>query len=167
MVYGHSVATQGKITTAGGVVQQGNFDDYPVSRMNDAPLDVRVHVLDDYVNLPPCGVGEPGVPPYAPALANALFGRHRQAHPRAADRGSAAGVALSLAPVFSCHDAPVRTNPVDGRSVRSRPDLFTPAAFSNASNSARSSRSSGAQHRLAHLARERQAVAGEARPRPR
>ena len=73
VVYGHSVATQGKITTAGGVVQQGNFDDYPVSRMNTAPLDVRVHVLEDYVNLPPCGVGEPGVPPYAPALANALF----------------------------------------------------------------------------------------------
>lgn len=73
VVYGHSVATQGKITTAGGVVQQGNFDDYPVSRMNNAPLDVRVHVLDDYVDLPPCGVGEPGVPPYAPALANALF----------------------------------------------------------------------------------------------
>lgn len=72
VVYGHTVATQGKITTTAGVVDQHNFNDYPVSRMNDTPLDVRVHVLDDYVDLPPCGVGEPGVPPYAPALVNAL-----------------------------------------------------------------------------------------------
>jgi len=51
VVHGHAVATQGKITTTGGVVDQHNFDDYPVGRMNNAPLDVRVHVLDDHVDL--------------------------------------------------------------------------------------------------------------------
>ena len=45
--------------------------DYPVTRMSDAPLDVRVHVVEDFVHLRPGGVGEPGVPPYAPALVNA------------------------------------------------------------------------------------------------
>ncbi len=72
-IYGNTVATQGKITTTGGAVDQSNFHDYPVTRMNDAPLDVRVHVVEDYVDLRPCGAGEPGVPPYAPALANAIF----------------------------------------------------------------------------------------------
>lgn len=71
-VYGHTVARHGKITVKGGAVEQSNFHDYPVSRMSDAPLDVRVHIIDDYAHLRPCGVGEPGVPPYAPALANAI-----------------------------------------------------------------------------------------------
>ncbi len=72
-IYGHTVARHGKITTSKGAVDQSNFHDYPVTRMSDAPLDVRVHVLDDYTHLRPCGVGEPGVPPYAPALANAIY----------------------------------------------------------------------------------------------
>ncbi len=72
-IYGHTLARHGKITTKSGAVQQSNFHDYPVTRMSDGPLDVRVHLIDDYVHLRPCGVGEPGVPPYAPALANAIF----------------------------------------------------------------------------------------------
>lgn len=72
-VYGNSVARNGKITTRRGAVEQSNFHDYTVSRISDAPLDVRVHVVEDFVHLRPCGVGEPGVPPYAPALANALY----------------------------------------------------------------------------------------------
>ena len=52
-----------------------------MTRIGDTPLDVRVEIVDDYVHLRPCGVGEPGVPPYAPALANAIFSatgkRHR------------------------------------------------------------------------------------------
>lgn len=71
-VYGNTIARHGKITTTGGAVDQGNFDDYPVSRMDDSPREVRVHIVEDYVHLPPCGVGEPGVPPYAPALCNAI-----------------------------------------------------------------------------------------------
>jgi len=80
-IYGHTVARHGKITTSKGAVDQSNFHDYPVTRMSDAPLDVRVHVVDDYTHLRPCGVGEPGVPPYAPALSNAVYNatgkRHR------------------------------------------------------------------------------------------
>ena len=73
VVFGHTIARHGKITTSGGAVEQSNFHDYPVTRIGDAPLDVRVEILDDYVHLRSCGVGEPGVPPYAPALANAIF----------------------------------------------------------------------------------------------
>lgn len=71
-IYGNTVARFGKITTAKGAVVQSNFHDYPITRMNDAPLDVRVHLVEDFVHLRPCGVGEPGVPPYAPALVNAI-----------------------------------------------------------------------------------------------
>lgn len=72
-VYGNSVARAGKITTTNGAVDQSNFHDYPVTRMGNAPLDVRVHIVEDFVDLKPCGVGEPGVPPYAPALINAIY----------------------------------------------------------------------------------------------
>ena len=71
-IYGNTVALHGQITTTRGAVDQSNFHDYPVTRMNDAPLDVRVHIVEDFVHLRPCGVGEPGVPPYTPALVNAL-----------------------------------------------------------------------------------------------
>jgi isoquinoline 1-oxidoreductase beta subunit len=73
VVYGHTIAMHGKITTRGGAVEQGNFDDYTITRMNDSPLDVRVHIIEDNKDGLPCGVGEPGVPPYAPALANAIY----------------------------------------------------------------------------------------------
>jgi isoquinoline 1-oxidoreductase beta subunit len=72
-VYGNTVARHGKITTTQGAVDQSNFHDYPITRMGDAPLDVRVHIVEDYAHLRPCGVGEPGVPPYAPALVNAIY----------------------------------------------------------------------------------------------
>ena len=72
-IYGNTVARFGKITTARGAVVQSNFHDYPITRIDDAPLDVRVHVVEDFVHLRPCGVGEPGVPPYAPALVNAIY----------------------------------------------------------------------------------------------
>ena len=71
-IYGHTVALHGRITTTRGAVDQSNFHDYPVTRMNDAPLDVRVHIVEDFVHLRPCGVGEPGVPPYTLALVNAI-----------------------------------------------------------------------------------------------
>lgn len=72
-IYGNSIARMGKITTTAGAVDQSNFHDYPVTRMSDAPMDVRVHIVEDFVDLKPCGVGEPGVPPYAPALLNAIY----------------------------------------------------------------------------------------------
>jgi len=70
-VFGTSIARTGEITATGGVVDQSNFSDYPVARMNDAPYQVDVHIVES--TAPPAGVGEPGVPPYVPALCNAVF----------------------------------------------------------------------------------------------
>ena len=72
-IYGNTIARHGKITTTKGAVDQSNFHDYQITRMSDAPLDVRVHIVEDFTDLRPCGVGEPGVPPYTPALINAIY----------------------------------------------------------------------------------------------
>ena len=61
----------GEITAAGGRIQQSNFDGYPVARMNEAPASDHVHIVPS--DAPPAGVGEPGVPPIAPAICNAIF----------------------------------------------------------------------------------------------
>jgi isoquinoline 1-oxidoreductase beta subunit len=70
VVFGLSAALAGEITIEGGKVMQSNFGDYPVLRMGQAPLVETVIVLSAE---PPEGVGEPGVPPVAPAVANAVF----------------------------------------------------------------------------------------------
>ncbi|QOY91855.1 xanthine dehydrogenase family protein molybdopterin-binding subunit [Paludibaculum fermentans] len=70
-VFGTSGALLGEITATGGKVKQANFNNYPVARMNEAPQQVHVHIVPS--NEPPGGVGEPGVPTIAPALANAIF----------------------------------------------------------------------------------------------
>jgi isoquinoline 1-oxidoreductase beta subunit len=59
-----------KITLLGGVVEQSNFHDYEPLRMSEMP-DVEVHIVQSDVH--PSGIGEPGVPPVAPAVANAVF----------------------------------------------------------------------------------------------
>ncbi len=70
-VYGNTIARHGVITYSQGAVDQSNFHDYPVSRIDDAPLNVHLHRIEnDHI---PSGVGEPMVPPFAPALANAIF----------------------------------------------------------------------------------------------
>jgi len=71
--FGNSIGRFSKITTTKGAVDQSNFNDYRVTRLSEGPLDIHVHIIEDYVNEPPCGVGEPGVPPYAPALLNAIY----------------------------------------------------------------------------------------------
>ncbi|MBP1206152.1 isoquinoline 1-oxidoreductase beta subunit [Duganella sp. 1411] len=58
------------ITIKDGVVEQQNFSDYTVARMTDMPA-IDVHIVPS--NDPPTGIGEPGLPPLAPAFANALF----------------------------------------------------------------------------------------------
>ena len=58
------------ITIKDGVVEQQNFSDYTVARMTDMPA-IDVHIVPS--NEPPTGIGEPGLPPLAPAFANALF----------------------------------------------------------------------------------------------
>ncbi|HEY7547454.1 MAG TPA: molybdopterin cofactor-binding domain-containing protein [Blastocatellia bacterium] len=70
-VFGASIALMGEITASGGEIQQSNFHDYPVARINEAPFETRVHLVAS--DAPPAGVGEPGVPPIAPAICNAIF----------------------------------------------------------------------------------------------
>jgi isoquinoline 1-oxidoreductase beta subunit len=68
--YGLSAALYGAITLKDGVVEQSNFHDYPALRINEAPR-IEVHIVPS--TAAPTGVGEPGTPVVAPALANALF----------------------------------------------------------------------------------------------
>lgn len=70
-VFGTSVAMLGEVTLADGRVQQGNFNNYPVARMPEAPLMTHVHIVPS--GAPPAGVGEPGVPVISPAICNAIF----------------------------------------------------------------------------------------------
>jgi isoquinoline 1-oxidoreductase subunit beta len=72
-IMGLSLAKYGEISFKNGKVQQGNFDDFPVVRMDEAPLVTNVHIVPVDADTPPSGVGEPGVPPFAPALINAIF----------------------------------------------------------------------------------------------
>ena len=67
--FGLSAALYGAITVKDGMVEQSNFHDYPVLRINEMPA-VDVHIVPSTEK--PTGVGEPGVPPIAPAVANAL-----------------------------------------------------------------------------------------------
>jgi isoquinoline 1-oxidoreductase subunit beta len=70
IVFGLSAALHGAITLKNGRVEQGNFDSYPVLRMDEMPQ-VEVHIVPSKEK--PGGIGEPGVPPIAPAVANAIF----------------------------------------------------------------------------------------------
>jgi isoquinoline 1-oxidoreductase beta subunit len=69
IVYGLSAALRGKITIDKGRVQQSNFDDYQVLRFDEMPH-VEAHIVPS--TEPPTGTGEPGLPPIAPAVANAV-----------------------------------------------------------------------------------------------
>lgn len=70
-VFGTSIALMGEMTAAGGRIQQTNFNGYPVARIHQAPVETRVHLVNS--SAAPAGVGEPGVPPIAPAICNAIF----------------------------------------------------------------------------------------------
>jgi len=70
-VFGTSLALMGEITAKDGAIEQSNFNDYPVARIYEAPYHTDVHIVES--SAPPAGVGEPGVPPFAPALCNAIF----------------------------------------------------------------------------------------------
>ena len=70
IVFGLSAALYGKLTLKDGRVEQGNFNDYPILRMSEMPK-VEVHILPS--TEAPGGVGEPGTPPVAPAVVNAIF----------------------------------------------------------------------------------------------
>jgi len=64
------MALYGEITLDKGMVQQGNFHDYRIARMNEAPA-IEVHIVPSTDQMG--GAGEPCVPPTAPAIANAIF----------------------------------------------------------------------------------------------
>jgi isoquinoline 1-oxidoreductase beta subunit len=68
---GTSIAFFGEITATKGAVDQSNFNDYQMARMNTAPRETHVHIVES--DAPPGGVGEPGLPAFAPALCNAIF----------------------------------------------------------------------------------------------
>ena len=72
-VMGLGNALLSEITFKAGRVEQSNFHDYQVARMNVAPRDIRVHLIPSDFRVPLGGVGEPPVPPIAPALCNAIF----------------------------------------------------------------------------------------------
>jgi len=70
IVFGLSAALYGRITLKDGRVEQSNFHDYPVLRLPEMPR-VEVHIMAS--KEPPGGIGEPGTPPIAPAVVNAIF----------------------------------------------------------------------------------------------
>ena len=70
IIFGLTAALKTEITLKEGRVEQGNFDDYQMLRIFESP-EIEVHIVPSGES--PTGVGEPGVPPVAPALANAIF----------------------------------------------------------------------------------------------
>jgi isoquinoline 1-oxidoreductase beta subunit len=70
-LFGMTIAFHGAITVKDGAVVQSNFRDYPLVRMPAAPRRIHIDLVES--ELPPGGIGEPGVPPVAPAIINAWF----------------------------------------------------------------------------------------------
>ena len=70
-VFGTSIVRTGEITATNGVIDQSNFQDYPVARINEVPAQTNVYIVDS--DAPPAGVGEPGVPPFVAAFCNAIY----------------------------------------------------------------------------------------------
>lgn len=68
---GVSTALGQEITVSGGRIDQLNFDNYPMMRIDMAPPEIEVHIVDS--DVAPSGMGEMGIPPLAPALCNAIF----------------------------------------------------------------------------------------------
>jgi isoquinoline 1-oxidoreductase beta subunit len=70
-VFGTSIVRSGEITATKGVINQSSFQDYAVARINEAPYQTNVYIVES--DAPPAGVGEPGVPPFVAAYCNAIF----------------------------------------------------------------------------------------------
>jgi len=70
IIYGLTAALKGEISIAQGRAQQSNFNDYPLLTLEECP-EIEVHIMPSTAD--PGGVGEPGTPPIAPAVANAVF----------------------------------------------------------------------------------------------
>jgi len=72
-VQGLTLAKYGEISFKDGRAQQSNFDSYQMVRMDDYPRMTNVYIVPATIDNASSGVGEPGVPPFAPALCNAIF----------------------------------------------------------------------------------------------
>jgi len=72
-VMGLSLAKYGEISFKNGRVQQNNLDGFQVIRIEESPPITHVHIVPNGIDVPSSGVGEPGLPPFAPALCNAIF----------------------------------------------------------------------------------------------
>ena len=70
-VMGTGIAFYGEITATNGVIDQSNFDTFQVARMKVAPKETNVYIVES--DAAPAGIGEPGLPPIAPAIYNAVF----------------------------------------------------------------------------------------------
>ena len=70
IVFGIGATLKSEITVNNGKVDQSNYDDYKVLRMDEMPR-IDVHIINS--NEDPGGVGEPGLPPIAPAITNAVY----------------------------------------------------------------------------------------------
>lgn len=73
VIQGISLATLGEISFKNGRTEQTNFDGYELTRIDAAPAEIRTHLVEAPFDRPLGGVGEPGLPPVAPALTNAIF----------------------------------------------------------------------------------------------
>ncbi|HEY6510946.1 MAG TPA: xanthine dehydrogenase family protein molybdopterin-binding subunit [Burkholderiaceae bacterium] len=72
-VMGMGIALSNEISFKNGRVEQGNLNDFELSRISTSPVEVHVHVMPSDYSRPLGGVGEPAVPPIAPAICNAIF----------------------------------------------------------------------------------------------
>ena len=72
-VMGLSLAKYGEITYKDGAVVQNNFNDYKILRIGQGAMNVHTHIIPHPIEIAASGVGEPPVPPFAPALVNAIF----------------------------------------------------------------------------------------------
>jgi isoquinoline 1-oxidoreductase subunit beta len=72
-VMGLALAKHGQITFKNARPERDNFDGFVLARIGEAPLKLRTHVVPAGWDVPASGVGEPGLPPFAPALCNAIF----------------------------------------------------------------------------------------------
>jgi isoquinoline 1-oxidoreductase beta subunit len=70
-VMGISLSFYGEITATNGVIDQSNFDSFQMARMNNAPRETNTYIVPSEAL--PAGIGEPPLPPFAPALCNAIF----------------------------------------------------------------------------------------------
>jgi CO/xanthine dehydrogenase Mo-binding subunit len=86
MVFGLSAALRGDITFENGAVMESNFNNQPLLRIDETP-EMVIELIES--DVPPGGAGEAGVPPVAPALANAIYaasGRRLRRLPFSADK---------------------------------------------------------------------------------